>query len=116
MELAEKGFGGPHDVLAYIAYAAAPITRAERATAARAAIATRFGSKQQGFLEFVLSHYVSQGVRELGLDKLSPLLKLKYHDSLSDAQLELGSPADIASAFAGFQQFLYQKGAVDARV
>ena len=130
--LAEKGFGGPQlvemqkmidaeksdlfDVLAYIAYASAPITRAERAAAAKAAIATRFGSKQQAFLEFVLSHYVSQGVQELALDKLSPLLRLKYNNSLSDAQLELGSPTDIAFAFAGFQQFLYQRGSVEARL
>ena len=42
----------------------------------------RFYTKQQVFLDFVLSHYVSVGVDELDQEKLTPLLRLKYHDSL----------------------------------
>jgi hypothetical protein len=35
--------------------------RAERAAKAKAPISTQFTSKQQAFLDFVLSHYVSEG-------------------------------------------------------
>src|SRR4029077_11790960 len=76
--LAEKGFGADQlaemqniidaeksdlfDVLAYVAYALPPITREERASIAKVEISTHFDSKQQTFLDFVLSHYVSVGV------------------------------------------------------
>ena len=125
--LAENGFGRDQlaemqkiieaeksdlfDVLAYVAYAMAPRTRAERAEQAKIAISTQFDSKQQGFLDFVLSHYVSVGVDELDTEKLNPLLRLKYHDSISDAVADLGNPEGIRLAFAGFQRFLYQEGA-----
>src|SRR5207302_4993045 len=76
--LSEKGFGREQmaemqkiisaedsdlfDVLAYVAYALPPLTREERASKAKVEISTRFNSKQQVFLDFVLSHYVSVGV------------------------------------------------------
>jgi type I restriction enzyme R subunit len=96
------------DVLAYVAYALPPLTREERATRAKAAITTRFNSKQQGFLDFVLGHYVEVGVDELDQDKLTPLLRLKYSNSISDAIADLGDPEDITNAFVGFQKYLYQ--------
>jgi type I restriction enzyme, R subunit len=121
--LEEKGFGHEQlaamqkiidaeksdlfDVLAYIAYALPPVTREERAVRAKAAITTRFSSKQQGFLDFVLGHYVEVGVDELDQGKLTPLLRLKYH-SISDAIDDLGDPEDIANTFVGFQKYLYQ--------
>jgi hypothetical protein len=46
-------------------------------------ISTHFNSKQQVFLDFVLAHYVSVGVEELDQEKLTPLLRLKYHNSVS---------------------------------
>lgn len=67
-----------------------------------------FSSKQQRFLDFVLTHYVEEGVDELDQDKLSPLLKLKYHNSMHDAIADLGKPNEIGQTFAGFQKYLYQ--------
>ena len=126
--LADNGFGGEQlaemqkiidaeksdlfDVLAHVAYAVAPMTREARATRARVYISNSFSNKQQGFLDFVLSHYVRVGVEELDLDKLTPLLKLKYHDSIPDAVADLGQADQIRNVFAGFQKFLYQKQAV----
>lgn len=120
--LAEKGFGTDQlqemqkiidaensdlfDVLAHIAYALPPQTREERATHAKAEIGSHFSAKQQAFLEFVLAQYVSQGVGELDLEKLKPLLELKYK-ALSDAVTELGGTEQIRGAFVGFQQYLY---------
>lgn len=71
---------------------------------------SRFISKQQAFLDIVLDNYISLGVEELEMEKLTPLLKLRYHHSISDAVADLGE--DIGKAFTGFQQYLYQKNAV----
>ena len=95
------------DVLAHIAYARPPITREERAGNARVAISTHFDDKQQGFLDFVLSHYVSVGVEELDQEKLAPLLRLRYHNSIADAVADLGKAEQIAQVFSGFQRYLY---------
>lgn len=61
------------------------LTREERAIQAKVGITANFGAKQQAFLDFVLSHYVQEGVQELDQEKLTPLLRLKYHDSIADA-------------------------------
>jgi type I restriction enzyme R subunit len=122
--LAEKGFGREQmaemqriidaeksdlfDVLAYVAYALPTLTREERATTAKVEISARFNTKQQAFLDFVLAHYVSEGVRELDQDKLTPLLRLKYNNSIADAVADLGRPEEIGKVFASFQQYLYQ--------
>jgi type I restriction enzyme R subunit len=97
------------DVLAHVAYALAPLSREERASKARVIITQHFSTKQQVFLDFVLAHYVAVGVEELDQNKLTPLLKLKYHDSIADAVADLGRPDEIGQAFAGFQKFLYQQ-------
>ena len=122
--LAEKGFGHEQmaemqriidaensdlfDVLAHVAYALPPLTRQERAEKAKVEISTHFNSKQQVFLDFVLAQYVKVGVEELAQDKLSPLLKLKYHNAIADAVADLGRPEEIGRVFAGFQKYLYQ--------
>ncbi len=126
--LADKGFGHEQlsemqriidaeksdlfDVLAHVAYALSPVTREDRAAGARILISDHFNSRQRVFLDFVLSHYVSVGVDELDQEKLTPLLRLKYRNSLTDAVADLGSPDDIAGAFSGFQKYLYQRDAV----
>ena len=96
------------DVLAHVAYALPPMSREERAANAQGDISTRFNSKQQAFLGFVLSHYVTVGVEELGQEKLTPLLRLKYHDSIADAIADLGKPDEIGKVFTSFQKYLYQ--------
>ncbi len=125
--LAEKGFGSDQmtemqkiidaeksdlfDVLGHVAFALTPLTREERATRAKLEISTHFDSKQQAFLDFVLAQYVKEGVGELNQEKLSPLLKLKYNNAISDAIADLGQPERIKDTFADFQKYLYQ-GAV----
>jgi type I restriction enzyme R subunit len=52
---------------------------------------------------------VSEGVEELDQEKLTPLLRLKYNNSLSDALADLGRPEEIGMIFAGFQKYLYQQ-------
>jgi type I restriction enzyme, R subunit len=96
------------DVLAYVAFAADPETRSHRAEHAKSLMSDKFGDKQRAFLEFILGQYVHEGVSELDSEKLSPLLKLRYKNSISDASAELGTPEQIRKAFVGFQQYLYQ--------
>lgn len=56
----------------------------------------------------MLEHYVNVGVEELAQKKLTPLLRLHYHDSIADAQADLGRPDEISRVFSGFQRYLYQ--------
>ncbi|MDD2686611.1 MAG: DEAD/DEAH box helicase family protein [Gallionella sp.] len=129
--LAEKGFGKDQlfemqkiidaeksdlfDVLAHVAFAMDPITREARAEEAHKAVHQRFNDKQQTFLDFVLAHYVKEGVEELEQEKLTKLLRLKYHDSIPDGVADLGGDiAEIRNLFSGFQRYLYQ-GATDAQ-
>ena len=123
--LAEKGFGKDQlgemqkiidaensdlfDVLAHVAFAMQPITRKERAASAHKEIHDHFSDKQQAFLGFVLAHYVHEGVEELEQEKLTKLLRLKYHDSIPDAVADLGGDITaIRNLFTGFQRYLYQ--------
>lgn len=96
------------DVLAYVAYTIPTVTRKDRADQAKSKIDTHYNANQQAFLAFVLSHYVKEGVHELDQDKLTPLLKLKYNDSIADALADLGRPEEIGKVFASFQKFLYR--------
>ncbi len=121
-ELADRGFGkeplaemqkiieAEHsdlfDVLAYVAFAAAPQSRQQRAAHARQLASGEFTDRQQAFIDFVLSQYVQQGVDELDQEKLSPLLRLKYR-ALPDAFAELGKPEQVRQVFVGFQRHLY---------
>jgi type I restriction enzyme, R subunit len=100
LALSDKGFGEEQlleisrminaeksdvfDVLGYIAFALPTITRSERAEAHRSGIFSRYDTKLQTFLDFVLAQYVKQGVGELDQGKLGALIQLKYH-TIDDA-------------------------------
>ncbi|MBN4056829.1 DEAD/DEAH box helicase family protein [bacterium AH-315-J21] len=94
------------DVLAYVAYARPTITRKERVNSRRKLIFEPYTDKQQEFLDFVLEHYVAQGVGELDGGKLPALLELKYQSAM-DAEKMLGNVAEIRRVFIGFQERLY---------
>lgn len=122
--LAKKGFGREQlaemqhimdadksdlfDVLAYVAFALPIETREARAAQAHSGIASTFTDKQRAFVDFVLAQYVREGVEELDPEKLSPLLKLKYNNAISDATRDLGDTKAIRQVFVGFQKYLYQ--------
>jgi type I restriction enzyme R subunit len=123
-QLAEKGFGPEQmremqkiidaeesdlfDVLAYVAFALAPVSRERRAEVAGSAVEKEFDDKQAEFLKFVLSQYVKSGVGELDQEKLAPLLRLRYHDAIADAVKDLGQPSVIGRIFGEFQRYLYR--------
>ena len=63
-------------------------------------------TKQQEFIDFVLSQYIKDGVYELSIEKMRDLLELKY-DGIIEAIDVLGQPAQIKEVFTGFQKYLY---------
>ncbi len=96
------------DVLAYVAFALKPISRAKRVAETKPAMTSGLSDKQHAFLEFVLEKYVAQGVDELDEEKLPRLLNLKYH-AIADAVRELGDVDTIRSTFFALQRQLYVK-------
>ena len=130
--LAEKGFGSEQlaemqkiidaeksdlfDVLAHVAYALPPLTREERAAKAKVEISTHFNTKQQLFLDFVLSHYVSVGVEELDQEKLTPLLTLEIPQlHCRRRRRSWQARRDRTRSSSGFQKFLYQDALTNTR-
>ncbi len=94
-----------YDVLAYVAYHSSIVERTTRARNARTHF-ENYDAKQQVFLNFVLKQYVTSGIYELDVEKLSPLLLLKYK-AISDGKKELVDIASIRQTFIGFQTHLY---------
>ena len=70
--------------------------------------------KRKGYLDFTEQVNLGtvkvtevDGVWELGIEKLNPLIKLKY-GTASVAKEELGEAKEIRQLFTNFQQYLYQ--------
>jgi type I restriction enzyme R subunit len=94
------------DVLEYIAYAKAPVSRAARVETNQDNIYNLLNQQQSDFVSYVLRNYVKMGVDELDVGKLSTVLTAKY-GSIHAAQRELGTVQDIQRTFVEFQQQLY---------
>ncbi len=98
-----------YDVLAYISFASPKKTREKRANSARLRIAVDFADRTREFIDFVLDHYVSEGVEELDPDRLPNLLELKY-GGLPDAMAKIGANVEVVrGAFCDFQKYLYEE-------
>jgi type I restriction enzyme R subunit len=54
----------------------------------------------------VLDQYITVGVSELGEEKLTQLLELKYR-GIREAAVALGNVRTIRDVFLGFQRYLY---------
>ena len=95
------------DVLAFVSFDAERKTRSERASQAQPRVAAEFDVRARDFIEFVLDHYVNEGVEELHPDRLAPLLELRY-GTLAEGLDAIGLAPDLArEAFRSFQQHLY---------
>jgi membrane peptidoglycan carboxypeptidase len=92
-----------------VSFAAPKKTREKRATSARLRVAVQFSDRTRDFIDFVLDHYVNEGVEELDPQKLPDLLQLKY-GGVNDALKAIGATADgVRDAFFDFQKFLYEE-------
>lgn len=106
-----KGSRAPSAARSPASATARRISREQRVEAHRATIHKLYADPQREFLDFVLAHYVEQGVDELNQDKLPDLLRLHYHD-IPDAVAILGQIPEIRDLFVGFQKYLYEPESV----
>ena len=87
-------------------------TREKRATSARRRVSVQFTDRTRDFIDFVLDHYVTEGVEELDPLKLPELLQLRY-GGVNDALKAIGASAEnVRDAFFDFQKYLYEETAV----
>jgi len=95
------------DVLSYLAYETTPMERQKRAEILREDMMKRLSEQQKDFVNFILSMYVRNGFKELGLDKLGTLIDMKYH-SIADAKQQLKmDPREMRNFFLDLQKDLY---------
>jgi type I restriction enzyme R subunit len=100
------------DVLAYLAYNTTPMERERRAEILRKDMMRKTTEQQQEFADFILSMYVRNGFKELGMDKLPTLIDMKYH-STTDALARLQmTPPEMRDFFLTMQKDLYDGPAV----
>lgn len=96
------------DVLAHLAYELPVKTREDRIASRKERIYQGYNDKQCEFVDFVLGHYVDNGVGELAADKLKSFVKLKYQTS-RDMPPELGKGAGVRKLFYEVQERLYMR-------
>jgi type I restriction enzyme R subunit len=106
MKLIEAENSDLYDVLEFVAFAKAPISRVERVLASRPEIQAALTANQKDFVDFVLDRYMRTGVEELDVVKLPDLIKLKY-SALQDGLEALGGAEAAKVAFFKFQRHLY---------
>ena len=97
------------DVLEWVAYAVAPVSRLERAFATRPELNSALTPMQADFIHFMVERYTQTGFEELDDQKLPALLQLKY-DSQTDGLQALGGADKAKAVFLDFQRRLYQAG------
>lgn len=96
-----------YDVLAYVRFTLAPLSRSERAGAARAKGMGGYEREMRHFLDFVLDGYQRHGVDELASRKIADLLRIRYGGT-NDAKRMLGPVSGIREAFIAIQGHLYR--------
>lgn len=96
------------DVLAYVRFSLDPKTRHKRADAARDQGLSGYEAEMREFLRGVLSAYEREGATELGYDKLSRFLQVRYGSTM-DAKQKLGDLGGIRGAFKSLQSYLYRE-------
>lgn len=94
-----------YDVLSYVAYQSEMLEREQRAAKMREHF-KELNANHQEFLEFVLNHYILNGVYELDDEKLGTFLQLKYK-TIADAKPILGDLKTIRNNFIEYQKYLY---------
>lgn len=95
------------DVLAYVRFTLAPLSRHERAGTARATGLGGYQREMRAFLDYVLEAYEKHGADELASRKIADFLRIRYGGT-NDAKRLLGPVPEIREAFIAIQAHLYQ--------
>ena len=98
------------DVLAYVRFTLAPLSRFERAGSARNNGMAGYERAMRSFLDYVLDAYEKHGVDELASAKIADFLRIRY-GGINDAKRMLGPVPKIREAFVAMQAHLYQQTA-----
>lgn len=96
------------DVLAYVRFTLAPLSRSQRVEAAKETGLGAFAEEMQAFLAYILQAYEMQGIRELAPNRISDFLQIRYGGT-NDAKRKLGSVGVIRGAFLDIQKHLFQQ-------
>ena len=96
------------DVLAYVRFTLAPISRYQRVLHAKATGMGGYEREMRAFLEFVLDKYQYEGIGELASSKVADFLRIRY-GGVNDAKRSLGSVEDIRRAFVDIQGHLFRQ-------
>jgi type I restriction enzyme R subunit len=94
------------DVLAYVRFTLAPLSRAARVEHVQSTRLSGYEREMRSFLEYVLDAYRRQGIDELAPSKLADFLRIRYGGT-NDAKRMLGSIPEIRSAFVDVQAYLF---------
>ena len=95
------------DVLAYVRFTLAPLSRRQRAGTAKTTGLDGYQREMRSFLEYVLEAYERHGVDELASRKIADFLRIRYGGT-NDAKRVLGTVPAIRDAFIAIQAHLYQ--------
>nr|WP_244183659.1 type I restriction endonuclease subunit R [Xanthomonas codiaei] len=95
------------DVLAYVRFTLAPLSRTQRVQSAMSTGLGGYEREMRSFLEYVLGNYARNGTGELASSRIGDVLRIRY-GGVNDAKRMLGSVADIRSAFVGIQAHLFR--------
>jgi len=95
------------DVLAYVRFTLAPLSRKDRADSVKATGLGGYQREMRSFLEYVLEAYERHGVDELASRKIADFLRIRY-GGINDAKHALGPVPAIREAFVSIQAHLYQ--------
>lgn len=96
-----------YDVLKYIAYSDKPVSRIDRVSKNEDLIYKDLTLTQKEFIEFIISKYLEGGFEELGEERLSNLLELKFQ-SIYEGETALGSIEEVKKLYMNFQKQLYK--------
>ncbi|HET7611411.1 MAG TPA: DEAD/DEAH box helicase family protein [Rhodanobacteraceae bacterium] len=95
------------DVLAYVRFTLAPLSRSDRVSTVQATRLSGYEREMRSFLEYVLDAYRRQGIDELAPSKLADFLRIRYGGT-NDAKRILGPIPQIRSAFVDVQGYLFR--------
>ena len=95
------------DVLAYVAYATAPMGRRARVRAVKNSIYATLNTAEKEFVSYVLTNYINNGIDEVNSTNFTTILEAKYR-TVTDALHTLGSTAEqIKHIFTMLPRHLY---------
>ncbi|HET7301293.1 MAG TPA: type I restriction-modification enzyme R subunit C-terminal domain-containing protein, partial [Oleiagrimonas sp.] len=95
------------DVLAYVRFTLAPLTRTQRVQHVQATRLSGYEREMRAFLEYVLEAYQREGIDELAPNKLADFLRIRYGGT-NDAKRILAPIPEIRSAFIDVQGYLFR--------